>query len=69
MLSEENDWQAAALAFTVGSSLGHFDEKEKQLLLNYLDPDIEYNYSTDFEIDNLSPTDFYLMRKKSINTS
>ena len=63
-LVRKNDWQAAALAFTVGSSLGHFDEKEKQLLLNYLDPDIEYNYSTDVEIDNLSPTDFYLMHGK-----
>ena len=43
-LVRENDWQAAALAFTVGSSLNQFSEKEKQLLLNYLDPDIEMNY-------------------------
>ena len=63
-LVRKNDWQAAALAFTVGSSLRQFDEKEKQLLLNYLDPDIVSNYSTDVEIDNLSPTDFYLMHGK-----
>ena len=63
-LVRKNDWQAAALAFTVGSSLRQFDEKEKQLLLNYLDPDIESNYSTDVDIDNLSPMDFYLIHGK-----
>ena len=37
-LVRKNDWQAAALSFMAGSSLKQFDEKEKQLLLNYLDP-------------------------------
>ena len=60
-LVRKNDWQAAALAFTVGSSLKQFDEKEKQLLLNYLDPEIESNYSYDIEINDLSPINFYLI--------
>ena len=63
-LVRKNDWQAAALAFTVGSSLKQFDEKEKQLLLNYLDPDIENNSLHDIEINDLSPTNFYLMHGK-----
>ncbi len=63
-LVRKNDWQAAALAFTVGSSLKQFDEKEKQLLLNYLDPDIENNSLYDIEINDLSPTNFYLMHGK-----
>ncbi len=60
----KNDWQAAALAFTIGSSLKHFDEKEKQLLSNYLDPDIETDYQIDIDINKLSPTNFYLMHGK-----
>ena len=60
-LVRKNDWQAAALAFTVGSSLQQFDKKEKQLLLNYLDPEIEPNYSYDIEINDLSPINFYLI--------
>ena len=60
-LVRKNDWQAAALAFTVGASLKQFDEKEKQLLLNYLDPEIEPNYSYDIEINDLSPINFYLI--------
>ena len=63
-LVRKNDWQAAALAFTVGSSLKQFDEKEKQLLLNYLDPDIENNSLHDIDINDLSPTNFYLMHGK-----
>ncbi len=63
-LVRKNDWQAAALAFTVGSSLNKFDEKEKQLLLNYLDPDIETNSHYNIEINDLSPTHFYLMHGK-----
>ena len=63
-LVRKNDWQAAALAFTVGSSLNQFDEKEKQLLLNYLDPDIETNSLDDIELNDLSPTSFYLMHGK-----
>ncbi len=63
-LVRKNDWQAAALAFTVGSSLNQFDEKEKKLLLNYLDPDIEINRLYDIEINDLSPTGFYLLHGK-----
>ncbi len=63
-LVRKNDWQAAALAFTVGSSLKQFDEKEKKLLLNYLDPDIETNSHYDIEINDLSPISFYLMHGK-----
>ncbi len=63
-LVRENDWQAAALAFTVGSSLKQFNQKEKQLLLNFLDPDIESNYDKRVEISDLSPTNFYLMHGK-----
>ena len=63
-LVRKNDWQAAALAFTVGSSLKQFDEKEKQLLLNYLDPEIENTSLHDIEINDLSPTNFYLMHGK-----
>ncbi len=63
-LVRKNDWQAAALAFTVGSSLKQFDEKEKKLLLNYLDPDIETDSHYDIEIKDLSPTSFYLMHGK-----
>ena len=63
-LVRKNDWQAAALAFTVGSSLKQFDEKEKKLLLNYLDPDIETDSLYDIEINELSPTSFYLMHGK-----
>ncbi len=67
-LVRKNDWQAAALAFTVGSSLKQFNQKEEQLLLNYLDPDIETNYNNKIEIDDLSPTNFYLMHgKKEFN--
>ncbi len=63
-LVRKNDWQAAALAFTVGSSLKQFDEKEKQLLLNYLDPDIVSYNPNDFQINDISPTNFYLMHGK-----
>ncbi len=63
-LVRENDWQAAALAFTVGSSLNQFSQKEEQLLLNYLDPDIEVNYNKRIAISELSPTNFYLMHGK-----
>ncbi len=63
-LVRKNDWQAAALAFTVGSSLKQFDEEEKKLLLSYLDPDIEANSLNDIEINDLSPTSFYLMHGK-----
>ena len=63
-LVRKNDWQAAALAFTVGSSLKQFDEKEKQLLLNYLDPDIVSYNPNNFQINDLSPTNFYLMHGK-----
>ena len=63
-LVRENDWQAAALAFTVGSSLKQFNQKEEQLLLNYLDPDIEINYNNRVAISDLSPTNFYLMHGK-----
>ena len=63
-LVRKNDWQAAALAFTVGSSLKQFDEKEKKLLLNYLDPDIETSSLYDIEINDLSPTSFYLLHGK-----
>ena len=41
-----------------------FDEKEKKLLLNYLDPDIETDSHYDIEINDLSPTSFYLMHGK-----
>ncbi len=60
-LVRKNDWQAAALAFSVGSSLKQFDEKEKQLLLNYLDPEIELSHPYDIEINNLSSSNFYLL--------
>mgnify|MGYP001245473605 FL=1 len=60
-LVRNNDWQAAALAFTVGSSLKQFSQKEEQLLLNFLDPDIESNYNNRVAISDLSPTNFYLM--------
>ena len=63
-LVRKNDWQAAALAFTVGSSLKQFDNKEKQLLLNYLDPDIETNNPYYIELNDLSPTSFYLLHGK-----
>ncbi len=63
-LVRKNDWQAATLAFTVGSSLEQFDDKEKKLLLNYLDPDIETHSLYNIEIHNLSPTSFYLMHGK-----
>ena len=63
-LVRKNDWQAAALSFMAGSSLKQFDEKEKQLLLNYLDPDIEPDYQAKFMIDELSPINFYLMNGK-----
>ena len=63
-LVRENDWQAAALAFTVGSSLNQFSQKEEQLLLNYLDPDIEMNYNKRIAISDLSPTNFFLMHGK-----
>jgi len=63
-LVRKNDWQAAALSFMAGSSLKQFDEKEKQLLLNYLDPDIETDYQGNFMIDELSPINFYLMNGK-----
>ena len=63
-LVRENDWQAAALAFTVGSSLNQFSQNEEQLLLNYLDPDIEMNYNDRIVISELSPTDFFLMHGK-----
>ncbi len=63
-LVRKSDWQAAALAFTVGSSLKQFDEKERKLLLNYLDPDIQTNSLYDVEINDLSPTSFYLMHGK-----
>ena len=63
-LVRKNDWQAAALSFMAGSSLKQFDEKEKQLLLNYLDPDIEPDYQGKFMIDELSPINFYLMNGK-----
>ena len=46
-LVRKNDWQAAALAFTVGSSLRQFDEKEKQLLLIK-----EININIGCELDN-----------------
>ena len=55
---------AAALSFMAGSSLKQFDEKEKQLLLNYLDPDIEPDYQAKIMIDELSPINFYLMNGK-----
>ena len=64
-LVRKNDWRAAALAFNVGSSLKQFDENEKQLLLNYLDPDIESGNVKDIEISNLSPTNFYLVHGKN----
>ena len=60
-LVRNNDWQAAALAFTVGSSLKQFNQKEEKLLLNFLDPDIESNYNNRVAISDLSPTNFYLM--------
>ena len=60
----KNDWQAAALSFMAGSSLKQFDEKEKQLLLNYLDPDIEPDYQGKLMFDELSPINFYLMNGK-----
>ena len=63
-LVRKNDWQAAALSFMAGSSLKQFDEKEKQLLLNYLDPDIEPDYQGKIMIDELSPINFYLMNGK-----
>jgi len=63
-LVRENDWQAAALAFTVGSSLNQFSQKEEQLLLNYLDPDIEMNYNNRITISELSPTNFFLIHGK-----
>ncbi len=63
-LVRKNDWQAAALAFTVGSSLKQFDEKEKQLLLNYLDPDIVSDSPNNFQLNDLSPTNFYLIHGK-----
>ena len=63
-LVRKNDWQAAALAFTVGSSLKQFNEKEEQLLLNFLDPDIQSDYTYEVAISDLSPTNFYLMHGK-----
>ena len=63
-LVRKNDWQAAALSFMAGSSLKQFDEKEKQLLLNYLDPEIEPDYQGKVTIDELSPINFYLMNGK-----
>ena len=63
-LVQKNDWQAAALAFTVGSSLKQFNQKEEQLLLNFLDPDIESDYTYEVAISDLSPTNFYLMHGK-----
>ena len=63
-LVRKNDWQAAALAFTVGSSLKQFNQKEEQLLLNFLDPDIESDYTYEIAISDLSPTNFYLMHGK-----
>ena len=63
-LVRKNDWQAAALTFTVGSSLKQFDEKEKQLLLSYLDPDIETDFQIDINVDELSPINFFLMHGK-----
>ena len=63
-LVRKNDWQAAALAFTVGSSLKQFNQKEEQLLLNFLDPDIQSDYTYEVAISDLSPTNFYLMHGK-----
>ena len=63
-LVRKNDWQAAALAFTVCSSLKQFNQKEEQLLLNFLDPDIQSDYNYKVAITDLSPTNFYLMHGK-----
>ena len=63
-LVRKNDWQAAALAFTVGSSLKQFNQREEQLLLNFLDPEIDSDYAYKVAISDLSPTNFYLMHGK-----
>lgn len=69
-LVRKNDWQAAALVFTAGSSLQRFSEIEKELLLNFLDPEFNYDYSYKFGIEDLSPVVFYLLHgKKAIKAS
>ncbi len=60
-LVQKNDWQAAALAFTVGASLKLLNEKEENLFLNFLDPDIQTDSSHRVSIEDLSPTSFYLL--------
>ena len=39
-LAREGDWNAAAILFSVGSTLKLFSSTEKKLLLNFLDPEI-----------------------------
>ncbi len=64
-LVQKNDWQAAALAFTVGSSLNLLNEKEKNIFLNFLDPEIQADFFHSVSIEDLSPTSFYLLYGKN----
>ena len=60
-LAREGDWNAAAILFSVGSTLKLFSSTEKKLLLNFLDPEINVKIEEEEMKENLSPINFYLL--------
>ncbi|MDC3067747.1 hypothetical protein OA005_00625 [Paracoccaceae bacterium] len=60
-LLRQNDWQAAVLVFTAGVTLNHFDDTEKNLLLNFLEPDLEMDITKIGDLNKLSPISFFLL--------
>ena len=59
-MAREGDWNAAAILFSVGSTLKLFSSTEKKLLLNFLDPEINVEIEEEEIKANLSPINFYL---------
>ncbi len=65
-LAREGDWNAAAILFSVGSTLKLFSSTEKKLLLNFLDPEINVKIGEEEMKANLSPTNFYLFLSRGV---
>ncbi len=59
-LAREGDWNAAAILFSVASTLKIFSSTEKKLLLNFLDPEINVKIGKEEIKKTLSPVNFYL---------
>lgn len=64
-LAREGDWNAAAIIFSVGSTLKLFTPIEKKLLLNFLDPEINIEIEKKEISKNLSPINFYLFLSRN----